>query len=114
MSFREHGINSEEIRDGQKYFDVPIRKIGEMVNRKITVEDFSENVKTKAGEGRDVIKIKDEYGNEFKIITSSRKVISELHVAREKEEKEGEKIFPCETEIRCNVFNNNAKEYYLL
>lgn len=114
MSFSDLGIQPENLsRDGQMFFDVPLRRMSELINRKIEVVDFSDNVKTKNGEGRAVILISDEYGNKYKVITSARKIIDVLRQARAMETEEN-KVFPVESEIRCNLFASGAKEYYLL
>lgn len=114
MSFDELGIvPSNSNKDGQIFFDVPTRRISEIVNRKIKVLDFTANVKTKEGDGRTVILVHDEYGK-YKVITSARKIIDVLRQARVMESERGINVFPVETEIRCNIFNNGAKEYYLL
>jgi len=84
-----------------------------MINRKIKVIDFVDNIKTKEGDGRVVMKVSDEYDSAFKIITSSRKIIDVLQQAR-KLELNGEHVFPQSTEIHCNLFSNGSKEYYLL
>ena len=114
MSFNDLGIKPQaSMIDGKPFFDVPVRRISELVNRKITVIDFIDGVKTKEGEGRVIMKIKDELGYEYKVITSSHKIRDILIQAREME-KEGTPVFPQESEIRCNLFSNGAKEYYLL
>lgn len=114
MSFSEFGIKANENTiDGKPFYDIPTRRIAELVNRKIRVLDFIDGVKTKQGEGRVVMKIQDELGYEYKVITSSHKIRDILVQARELENK-GTKVFPQSTEIRCNIFSNGAKEYYLI
>ena len=114
MSFKDFGLKPQEnMIDGKPFFDIPIRRIGELVNRKMQIIDFIDGVKTKEGDGRVVMKIKDELGYEYKVITSSHKIRDVLVQARELEAN-GTKVFPQDTEIRCNLFSNGSKEYYLL
>lgn len=114
MSFKELGIKPHDgTIDGKPFFEVPTRRIAEMINRKINVIDFVDGVTTKEGSGRLVMKISDEMGYEVKVITSSAKIRDVLRQVKELEQT-GTKVFPQPTEIRCNQFANGAKEYYLL
>lgn len=114
MSFKDLGIKPKDSTiDGKPFFEVPTRRIAEMVNRKIKIIDFVDGVTTKEGKGRLVMKISDELGYEVKVITSSSKIRDVLQQAKELEQT-GVTVFPQSTEIRCNQFANGAKEYYLL
>jgi len=116
MSFRDRGIIAgSNGKDGQQYFDVPVRKISEIINRPVTIVSFADNVTTKEGNGRAVILIEDEYKRNYKVITSSRKIIEVLKKAKEYEDLHPtEPIFPQNTEFCCSQFSNGTKEYYLL
>lgn len=114
MSFIDFGIKPQDnMIDGKPFYDIPTRRIAELVNRKIKVIDFIDGVKTKEGDGRVVMKIQDEMGYEYKVITSSHKIRDVLVQASDME-KDGTIVFPQDTEIRCNLFSNGSKEYYLL
>lgn len=114
MSFKDFGIKPKgNTIDGKPFYDLPTRRIAELINRKIKVLDFIDGVKTKEGDGRVVLKIQDELGYEYKVITSSSKIKDMLIQAKELEQG-GTSVFPQETEIRCNLFSNGVKEYYLL
>lgn len=116
MSFRDKGIiASSNGKGGQQYFDVPVRRISEIINRPVTIVNFEENVTTKEGTGRAVILIEDEYKRQYKVITSSRKIIEVLSKAKKyEEENPSDPIFPQKTEFCCSQFSNGSKEYYLL
>ena len=56
MSFADKGIKqSGRTKDGKKFFDVKETRLMDILNVPITVVDFETNVKTKQGEGRDIV-----------------------------------------------------------
>lgn len=93
MSFAELGIKQRErMKDGQKYFDVPEKKLMDILNVPITVLDFQANVTTRQGTGRYCV-LCEKDGLRFKFITNCFNLKDVLDQAREAETPE-RRVFP--------------------
>lgn len=93
MSFCKLGIKQRDrMKDGKKYFDVPERKLMDILNVPVTILDFQDNVSTSQGEGRYCV-LCELGGQRFKFITNCYNIKDILDQAREEEEN-GRNIFP--------------------
>ena len=91
MSFAERGIKSlTTTKDGKKFFDVPEKRMMEILNSPIEVVDFEKGVKTRNGDNRYAIRFNMmEHGEkkQFKVITNSFTLKSVLDQVRAYDER---------------------------
>lgn len=93
MSFASIGIKKRDrIMNGQKFFDVPDRRIIDLLNVPITVLDVQKDVSTRQGPGRYCV-LCEQNGERFKFITNSLNIKDVLDQALEAEEN-GRDVFP--------------------
>ncbi len=117
MSFADKGIQrNTEVKDksGRRVFDVPERKIPDIMNVPITVHDFEDGIKTSLGEGRCAVLFSfDEHPEQgqFKFITGAISLKDTLKRAREAE-KTGKKIFPVENVVVKRKHLGDGKTSY--
>lgn len=119
MSFAEKGISRKveaKDKDGRRLFDVPEKKIMDILNMPITVLDFEDNITTKLGSGRCAVLFTfDEHPEEgtYKFLTGSLSLKDTLNRARQAE-VEGKKIFPVENVVvkRKNLGNGKTSYYF--
>ena len=100
--FSDFGINTLE---NKNVFAVPVISIEEVVNCEIEVLDYEENIKTKYGPGRYIVKIKHE-GIERKFFTSAVPIKEAL-------DRIPKENFPFRTTIKVQRFGSGAgKTFY--
>ncbi|MEZ3549651.1 MAG: hypothetical protein K1W02_02805 [Muribaculaceae bacterium] len=105
MSFKDIGITGRnEMKDGQRFFDVRKVKVMEILNMPITVLDFIPDVKTRHGDGRYAVKIMYD-GQEMKFITGSYTLKSQLDQAKEAN------ALPIETRLRKRDLGEGTTDY---
>jgi hypothetical protein len=112
MSFLKLGIRQRpQTKDGQKFFDVEVVRVMDILNIPITVVDFQEGVTTKQGEERFCVLI-EMNGQRKKFITNSFNLKDVLMQAREMEAS-GQKVFPVEdVVIKRKPLGNGGNAYY--
>jgi len=116
MSFADKGIKPQSImRDGKRLFDVPEKRIAEILNVPITIEDFEAGIKTKLGDDRYVVTFhfdaEPEKG-QFKFLTGAMSLKQTLDQARQAEAA-GQKVFPVDhVVIKQKNIGAGKKGYY--
>lgn len=112
MSFAELGFRQRDrMKDGQKFFDVPERKLMDILNVPLTVLDFQGNVSTKQGPGRYCVLCEAD-NQRFKFITNCFNIKDVLDQAREAEEH-GIKVFPVtDVRIKRRSLSEGKYTYY--
>jgi len=112
MSFADLGFKQRDrMKDGQKFYDVPERKLMDILNIPFTVLDFQSNITTKQGTGRYCV-LCEENGQRFKFITNCYNIKDVLDQAREAEEG-GRKVFPVEgVRIKRRSLGDGKSAYY--
>jgi len=112
MSFAELGFKQRDrMKDGQKFFDVPERKLMDILNTPFTVLDFQPNVTTKQGNGRYCVLCEQE-GKRFKFITNCYNLKDVLDQAREAETEE-RKVFPVhDVVVKRRSLGDGKSAYY--
>jgi len=116
MSFADKGIKPQSImRDGKRLFDVPEKRIAEILNIPITIEDFEAGIKTKLGDDRYVVifhyETEPEKG-QFKFLTAAMSLKQTLDQARAAEAS-GRKVFPVDNvTIKQKSIGAGKKGYY--
>ena len=112
MSFANLGFKQRDrMKDGQKFYDVPERKLMDILNVPFTVLDFQPNITTKQGTGRYCV-LCEENGQRFKFITNCYNIKDVLDQAREAEEN-GRKVFPVEdVRIKRRSLGDGKSAYY--
>lgn len=104
-SFKELNIKRNAIlRDGKRYFDVPLTQASSLVNREITVKDFEEDVQTKNGSR--VCVLVEENKEEKKFITNNPRMKDILQQVREMNE------FPFTAMLRSRIIGNKTDYYF--
>ena len=83
-------------RDGKKDFSQQSISLRQLTNMHVTVLDFETDIKTKEGEGRYIVLIKLENGEEKKFFTNNDKMKKALDFAREKD------MIPFDTTIKAD------------
>ena len=119
MSFADKGIGRQiksKDKDGKRVFDVPEKKIMDILNMAITVIDFEDGITTKLGQGRCAVLFsfdEDPSAGNFKFLTGSLSLKDTLNRARAAE-KEGQKIFPVENVVvkRKNLGDGKISYYF--
>lgn len=119
MSFADKGISRKveaKDKDGKRLFDVPEKKVMDILNVPITIHDFEDNITTKLGPGRCAVLFTfDEHPEDgmFKFLTGSLSLKDTLNRARAAE-KDGNKIFPVENNVikRKNIGNGKTSYYF--
>lgn len=119
MSFADKGIARHveaKDKEGKRLFDVPEKKIMDILNMPITVKDFEDGITTKLGKDRCAVLFTfDEHPEEgvFKFLTGSISLKDTLNRAR-KAEMEGRKIFPVENVVvkRKNLGDGKISYYF--
>ena len=112
MSFAELGFKQRDrMKDGQKFYDVPERKLMDILNIPFSVLDFQPNITTKQGTGRYCV-LCEENGQRFKFITNCYNIKDVLDQAREAEDG-GRKVFPVEgVRIKRRSLGDGKSAYY--
>ena len=112
MSFADLGFKQRDrMKDGQKFYDVPERKLMDILNIPFTVLDFQSNITTKQGTGRYCV-LCEENGQRFKFITNCYNIKDVLDQAREAEDG-GRKVFPVEgVRIKRRSLGDGKSAYY--
>ena len=119
MSFADKGISRKveaKDKDGRRVFDVPEKKVMDILNMPIKVLDFEDNITTKLGPGRCAVLFTFEESPEqgvFKFLTGSLSLKDTLNRARAAE-KEDKKIFPVDNVVvkRKNLGNGKISYYF--
>lgn len=119
MSFADKGISRKveaKDKDGRRLFDVPEKKVMDILNVSITVHDFEDNITTKLGPRRCAVLFTFDESPEqgkFKFLTGSLSLKDTLNRARAAE-KEGKQIFPVENVVikRKNIGNGKTSYYF--
>lgn len=83
-------------RDGKKDFSQPKISLRQLVNMQVKVLDFETDIKTKEGEGRYIVLVSLENGDERKFFTNNDKMKKALDFAREKN------MIPFDTTIKTD------------
>lgn len=112
MSFADLGFKQRDrMKDGQKFYDVPERKLMDILNIPFSVLDFQPNITTKQGTGRYCV-LCEENGQRFKFITNCYNIKDVLDQAREAEDG-GRKVFPVEgVRIKRRSLGDGKSAYY--
>jgi hypothetical protein len=112
MSFLKLGIRQRpQTKDGQKFFDVEVVRVMDILNVPITVVDFQDGITTKQGEERFCVLI-EVNGQRKKFITNCFNIKDVLLQARELEQS-GQKVFPVEdVVIKRKSIGNGVTAYY--
>lgn len=119
MSFADKGIGRQvesKDKDGKRVFDVPEKKVMDILNMAITVHDFEDGITTKLGDGRCAVLFtfdENPSAGQFKFLTGSLSLKDTLNRAREAE-KGGKKIFPVDNVVvkRKNLGNGKISYYF--
>ena len=119
MSFADKGISRKveaKDKDGRRLFDVPEKKVMDILNVSITVHDFEDNITTKLGPGRCAVLFTFDESPEqgkFKFLTGSL-CLNDTLIRASAAEKEGKQIFPVENVIikRKNIGNGKTSYYF--
>ena len=112
MSFADLGFRQRNrTKDGQKFYDVPERKLMDILNTPFTVLDFQPDITTRQGTGRYCV-LCEQDGQRFKFITNCFNIKDVLDQAREAEEG-GRKVFPVDgVRIRRRSLGDGKSAYY--
>lgn len=113
MSFAAKGIHQSGMtKDGKRFFDVPEKRLMEILNIPIKIIDFETGVKTSQGTDRYCVLFELD-GIQYKFITNCYNIKDILDQARE-QEKEGNKVFPVEDVVikRRNIKDNKSTYYF--
>lgn len=103
--FSEFGL-SYVASDGKKRFDCLSYPLGELQNRSIVVEDYEKDVKTKEGDGRYVVKFRNDELGEGKFFTNSdelKQMLDKIAAVRDG--------FPFRTTIKRQSFGQGKAKY---
>ena len=98
------------MKDGQKYYDVPEKKLMDILNVPITVLDFQPNITTRQGTGRYCV-LFEQKGQRFKFITNCFNIKDVLDQAREAE-TETKKVFPVSNVVVKRRSLSDGKSVY--
>jgi hypothetical protein len=112
MSFASLGFKKRDlVKDGQKFFDVPERKLMDILNMPFTVLDFQPNITTRQGPGRYCV-LCEQDGQRFKFITNCFNIKDVLDQASEAE-KRGSKVFPVDdVRVKRRSLGDGKSAYY--
>ena len=111
MSFSDLGFKQRDrMKDGQKYYDVPEKKLMDILNVPITVLDFQPNITTRQGTGRYCV-LFEQNGQRFKFITNCFNIKDVLDQAREAE-TETKKVFPVSNVVVKRRSLSDGKSVY--
>ena len=111
MSFSDLGFKQRDrMKDGQKYYDVPEKKLMDILNVPITVLDFQPNITTRQGTGRYCV-LFEQKGQRFKFITNCFNIKDVLDQAREAE-TETKKVFPVSNVVVKRRSLSDGKSVY--
>ena len=112
MGFAKKGIKqSQQTKDGRKFYDVPTARLMDILNVPVTIIDFETNIETRQGADRYCV-LFEINGERRKFITNCFNLKDILDQAKAAEES-GEKIFPVkDVVIRRRNLNDGKSTYY--